>query len=417
MTEASASPRRSVVTEIGTPSFVNHLFKNMESSDTDGRLTRRRTSHGIGEPPAPPPLPNPPAWHGLASGCIAGASGVLIGHAFDTAKVQAQVGNSGAKGGGATRLTPSSLFTLYRGIVPPLVSTGAIRSLYFGIYEVTRPNVSRLVGHPEDSVRTVFVAGAATGMLTAPVTAPMQRLKLVQQVQGGSLRDCFARLMRSGGLFRGLGLHCLLETIGSGCYLSAYAVCKAQLRRAGVGGRPRDPPDLPGASASGRGANPPEPLALRVLSGMFAGVCGWISIYPLDVLRSRIMSVVPPLTSNTGAGADGAVGGTGAKAVAKAPVTAARTAPPAAGARSAAVHGTPVATLLPLAPTSSPTATSSLYEMVSMAVKETYANGGVRGFFRGITFTLLRAAPVAGVVLPVYDASKAWLANAAMPMA
>ena len=254
-------------------------------------------------------------------------------------------------------------------------------------------------------------------MLTAPVTAPMQRLKLVQQVQGGSLRDCFARLMRSGGLFRGLGLHCLLETIGSGCYLSAYAVCKAQLRRAGVGGRPRDPPDLPGASASGRGANPPEPLALRVLSGMFAGVCGWISIYPLDVLRSRIMSVVPPLTSNTGAGADGAVGGTGAKAVAKAPVTAARTAPPAAGARSAAVHGTPVATLLPLAPTSSPTATSSLYEMVSMAVKETYANGGVRGFFRGITFTLLRAAPVAGVVLPVYDASKAWLANAAMPMA
>ena len=49
-------------------------------------------------------------------------------------------------------------------------------SLYFGIYEVTG-QMSRLVGHPEDSVRTVFVAGAATGMLTAPVTAPMQRLK------------------------------------------------------------------------------------------------------------------------------------------------------------------------------------------------------------------------------------------------
>ena len=70
-------------------------------------------------------------------------------------------------------------------------------------------------------------------------------IKVVQQVQGGSLRDCFARLMRNGGLFRGLELHCMLETIGSGCYLGAYAVCKAQLRRAGVGGRPRDPPDLP----------------------------------------------------------------------------------------------------------------------------------------------------------------------------
>ena len=51
-----------------------------------------------------------------------------------------------------------------------------------------------------------------------------------------------------------------------------------------------------------------------------------------------------------------------------------------------------------------------LTEMVRVAVRETYANGGLRGFYRGISFTLIRAAPVAGVVLPVYDAGKAWLA-------
>ena len=52
----------------------------------------------------------------------------------------------------------------------------------------------------------------------------------------------------------------------------------------------------------------------------------------------------------------------------------------------------------------------SLVTMVSAAVRETYANGGLRGFYRGIGFTLLRAAPVAGVVLPVYDTGMAWFA-------
>ena len=52
-----------------------------------------------------------------------------------------------------------------------------------------------------------------------------------------------------------------------------------------------------------------------------------------------------------------------------------------------------------------------IIDMVVAATRETYANGGIRGFYRGIGFTLLRAAPVAGVVLPVYDAGLAWLAR------
>ena len=49
----------------------------------------------------PPPVKEQkrrqPAWHGLAAGSVAGASGVLIGHAFDTAKVQAQVGTPASR--------------------------------------------------------------------------------------------------------------------------------------------------------------------------------------------------------------------------------------------------------------------------------------------------------------------------------
>ena len=47
--------------------------------------------------------------------------------------------------------------------------------------------------------------------------------------------------------------------------------------------------------------------------------------------------------------------------------------------------------------------------VVVAAARETYAQNGLLGFYRGLGWTLLRAAPVAGVVLPVYDVVKEWL--------
>lgn len=47
--------------------------------------------------------------------------------------------------------------------------------------------------------------------------------------------------------------------------------------------------------------------------------------------------------------------------------------------------------------------------LVLATARATFAEGGVLAFYRGISMTLLRAAPVAGVVLPVYDAVHAQL--------
>ena len=226
-------------------------------------------------------------WHGLAAGCVAGASGVLVGHAFDTAKVQTQV-----SGRAAPKLSFSSL---YRGILPPLLSTGAMRSMYFGTYETFKVPVAYMLGAASSSaLPVVFVTGCATGLATAPLSSPMQRLKLIQQVEGGSLRDCVRRLLATTGfrgLFRGLGLHCALETIGSGCYLTSYQLAK----QIALG-----PPPPTGGSRLPKD----EPLAVRIGCGAVGGICGWISIYPLDVLRSRVMSgiVTPqPCAVNGGA--------------------------------------------------------------------------------------------------------------------
>jgi len=287
-------------------------------------------------------------WHGLAAGCIAGASGVIIGHAFDTAKVRAQV-SSGGGSSSSSHQPPKSLLSLYRGILPPLLTTGAVRSMYFGVYETLKPLTSTAMKRPTTELSVVFVAGALTGLIVAPVTAPVQRLKLVQQVEGGSVREVWKRLMATGAssLFRGLGLHTVLETIGSGCYLLAYAATKKAVAS-----------ERGAAPGAGSASAAEEPLSIRVACGMVAGCCGWISIYPLDVLRSRVMSV----------GSEAAVAGSTA-------------------------------------------GTAGLSGLVATAVRETYASGGILAFYRGLGFTLLRAAPVAGTVLPVYDVSKVWFAE------
>ena len=203
-----------------------------------------------------------PRWIGFASGVVAGATGVLVGHAFDTLKVQAQVGAGPSQPSGATA-EPAlyRILALYRGIVPPLLTTGAIRSLYFGVFENLRasladsslqatvalsPTISHDLSPSDSSLQATVAAAGLTGLLTAPVTQPFVTLKVYQQVNGGSLPAAVARIWRARGprgFFPGFGLHCFLETVGSIVYLGVYHLAKRlgtswQLRRRDIGLQP-----------------------------------------------------------------------------------------------------------------------------------------------------------------------------------
>ena len=261
--------------------------------------------------------PEPPAWHAFASGAAAGASGTLVGHAFDTAKVEAQIGRRLAVTNGVLPW----LISLYRGILPPLISTGALRSLNFGLFE---RNKRWLHGGNADgcSKQTIFTAGCLAGLSLTPITSPIVSVKILQQAHGGSLPACvsnaWAGLPPHGlGFYRGFPLHAACETFGNGCYLLTYHLAKLTAQRWHGGDT--------------------LPLPVRIVCGALAGCAGWLSIYPLDVLRSQVIS-------------------------------------------AGMVRLSPIA-----------------------AASSTFRESGLRGFWRGIRMTLLRAAPMAGVVLPVYD--------------
>ena len=141
-------------------------------------------------------------------------------------------------------------------------------------------------------------------------------LKIRQQIHGGSVASCVREGLKGGtaAFYRGYPMHFGCESFGNSCYLTTYAATKQFLGDDG--------------------------LLTRMVCGAAAGWAGWVSIYPLDVLRSRMIS--------TGAFWDPA-------------------------------------------------------PSVLAAARACYLESGAQGFFRGMSMALLRAAPVSGVVLPVYD--------------
>lgn len=88
----------------------------------------------------------------------------------------------------------------------------------------------------------------------------------------GSL-DCIQKIYRaegSRGLFRGLSVTLIRETPSYGAYFASYEIMTRLLL-------PED-------------ADPSEPSPRLLFAGGVAGVIGWLSTYPFDVVKTRLQS-------------------------------------------------------------------------------------------------------------------------------
>lgn len=215
----------------------------------------------------------------------------------------------------------------YRGSLPPLMTTGLVQSLNFSGFEAVKRTL-----HPDPftpaPLPVFWAAGCGGTLCVTLITCPSQRIKIQQQSssKGIGMLQCVRSIVKTqgiGGLYKGYGIHLILECFGRGWYMTTYEAMKRAL--------------YPNFAEGGRDSSN-IPLHKRMTAGACAGVVGWTSIYPLDVVRSRIMAQREPIYS-------GAVD----------------------------------------------------------CAKKTFQEGGFPIFFRGIKFSLIRAAPVAACVLPTYD--------------
>ncbi|KAL5534068.1 hypothetical protein ACEPAG_529 [Sanghuangporus baumii] len=223
------------------------------------------------------------------SGGFGGVCAVLSGHPFDLIKTRLQTAKPGAYTGAIDAvkkaLVKDGVTGLYRGVVPPLLGVTPIFAVSFWGYDLGQKCVVALTPNrtsPQFSTAEYAVAGFISAIPQTFVAAPVERAKVLLQIQGqggGEVKykgvlDVVRGLYREGGIrsiFRGTGATLARDGPGSAAYFAGYEITKKALIPAGS-----SPSDLN--------------LGAVIFAGGMAGVCMWSIAIPPDVLKSRIQT-------------------------------------------------------------------------------------------------------------------------------
>ncbi|KAF8866119.1 mitochondrial carrier [Acephala macrosclerotiorum] len=230
------------------------------------------------------------------AGYISGAAGILIGNPLDLIKVRLQAGtptlsrptsslsSSSSTHSLSSRPTYISQFTsassLIRGATAPILGYGALNALLF-------PHLPNLW--------TTFLAGALGGLATWVVSTPTELIKCRAQLSTSSssassfgIAKEILRTEGVKGLYFGGVVTALRDSVGYGFYFWSYELSTRILER-----RFKEQ----GGSGNG-GMGMGQEAAKVLLCGGLAGVVTWASIFPLDVIKTRVQTQVLQLSNN-----------------------------------------------------------------------------------------------------------------------
>jgi hypothetical protein len=320
----------------------------------------------------------------VLAGYVAGVSGTLVGHPFDSAKVWLQTQNQRQQHQQKPRMTamtnlptmsstpsantpqqtlravhtatptlrtsPVALFSqiraFYAGVYGPLLTVGLVQSINFSVYDSMRRFLYyRNELHPQDntnaylhqdSLTNVAIASSTAGAVLALFTSPMLITKVQQQTMPGlTFQKALLRTWQTG-LFVGFAPHLFSETCGRAAYFCSYEAFKRSLVQYRT------------TNDNASSQLPLPTLQERVVSAAASGIICWSIIFPLDALRCRLYAQT------------------------------ASTAP----------------------------------RLGTMAMAQHMYQQGWRTFYRGFAVTVVRAGPVAAAVLPMYDGALQFLTQA-----
>ncbi|KAK7738431.1 hypothetical protein SLS62_011397 [Diatrype stigma] len=232
------------------------------------------------------------------AGYISGAVGILIGNPLDLIKVRLQArGRQGDATSAAASLrshqTPtyarqhwwSSLVT---GTAAPVLGYGALNALLFVSYHRSEAALHSALNLPQQqqpNLWTTWLAGAVGGLATWIVSAPTELVKCRAQLapasgtassSWGVAKDVFRREGVRGFYFGG-AVTALRDSVGYGFYFWSYELSSKWVEEVA---RKRDS----GGSAFAQDATK------VLLCGGLAGVVTWASVFPLDVIKTRVQT-------------------------------------------------------------------------------------------------------------------------------
>lgn len=287
----------------------------------------------------------------VAAGYVAGVSGILIGHPLDSIKVLIQMrGSSGAFVGGIPQ--KRSLLSLYSGVQGPLLTVGVVQAINFAVYDLIRRQLhSRRCPDSNDEDGYLHEFALADIMVASSVA-------------GGVVATMTSPLMaiKTNQQINPRGFRQTMRELYAaprgGAFFSGFGphlfcdsfgrMCYLSCYELLKRCIVQSRRDDLGNADDINGTRDLSLQERMVCAGASGMIC-WTIIYPADVLRSRMYA-------------------------------------------NALVECRP-----------------NLMEMAKSIYNE---EKSLKPFYRGLGVTVLRAAPVAAAVLPVYDFAHAWLTKA-----
>merc|ERR1712093_707149 len=211
----------------------------------------------------------------LVAGGVGGVCAVLVGQPFDMVKVRLQTAHDGAYTGAmdVVRKTfaKDGARGFFKGMSSPLVGVTPMFAVSFWgyamgkkvVYATTSGSPDRVLGLSE-----LATAGALSAFPMAAVAAPVERVKVVLQIDGQRPNP----LYKGGGvksLFRGTIATIARDAPGSAAYFAAYEATKIALTPKG-----QNPGDLN--------------LSSVMIAGNVQGLAMWSIAIPPDTVKSRL---------------------------------------------------------------------------------------------------------------------------------
>ncbi|KLO14590.1 mitochondrial carrier [Schizopora paradoxa] len=242
-------------------------------------------------------------------------------------------------------------------------------------------------------VSSYFIAGGVAGAASRTVVSPLERLKIIQQIQPPSTDNQYRGVWKSlvrmwkeegfRGFMRGNGINCIRIIPYSAVQFTTYEQLKKGL--VSYTGKPLDTPT-------------------RLLSGALAGITSVCSTYPLDLVRSRLSIATASIGHFTANAA---------------PQPSRATAPTSSAPPSATLSRLPLSSAYHSSSISSQSATNSskstshIWDFITkprshltmwgMTQKVMREEGGFLALYRGLPATAFGVAPYVGINFAAYE--------------
>ncbi|EJU03889.1 mitochondrial carrier [Dacryopinax primogenitus] len=261
------------MSELPAPPAFGHTDVTQSLSQPDPHVSQHRSKGWLASY-----SPELRAWiNESIAGTVGGAVGMIVSYPFDTVRVRLQNPDTAHKYRGMmhafTLIVKEEKVTgLFKGMTSPLITLAPLNGLVFGAYGyLLRLQYPNLTPEERPPLLPIALAGTLAGVLGSTIAGPVELVKIRQQNLVGAqgmpstlsvVRDIW-RKRGPLGLYRGFTSTALRDS-GGGPYFLTYEI----LHR----------------------LNPHSPFT-PLIAGGAAGIVGWLSTFPFDVIKTRMQSV------------------------------------------------------------------------------------------------------------------------------